>query len=534
MGELRGNSLCADNVINFVFMGEKTKKIAQRFEVSDQTVRNRIRDFVYRAEEVGLMEAAEEYEVEEEVKNLRKLAISIASEDVTLEGCINGSNIYDFLKKMNIKDSHLKEFLGTFYQHSVSKGIPPSNMGDLLHRFNKLCDETGMDYPVLVKKWEQTRNDKQTLDNTVKDLQKKTNDLEQNLNSKLDAAGVTESQLEDYIKTKILLESHTLNIDDQGKGLKVLDELKSLGHDLEIIIPLIEEHGSLEKKNKENNDHKIGLEKQLRELDNSVITQTNLRESLESRNKVLQEMNTRLKNPLDALGELNNLDLQNQDIVDLRDLITESGSTIPALKKQLEKLKGIDNHVNIRLREQTSLENHNVNLEATKTKLQQDITYLEGRNKKLAEDSINTLEAFTQSLQSIRHDFQTEISAPETGLRPVVMKEFEEVFDQTRSTFEVFSAEYHDRVEDMKNEMVKLSGEVEKTKETVFHLGYTTGQIKTIQHITNLIQGNPLPPNEKKLALASILDLVSLELFYENRIDEGTIAGNLRDKILHA
>ena len=50
------------NEIFWVFKGEATKDIAQRFDISDQTVRNRLHDFVFRAEEVGLMEAAKEYD----------------------------------------------------------------------------------------------------------------------------------------------------------------------------------------------------------------------------------------------------------------------------------------------------------------------------------------------------------------------------------------------------------------------------------------------------------------------------------------
>ncbi len=107
------------NAIFWVFKGEATKDIALRFDVSDQTVRNRIHDFVFRAEEVGLMEAAKEYDVGEEVKGLRKLARSIARKEVTLESCINGSIISKVLKEMNINDDNLKVFLEDFYRYSV-------------------------------------------------------------------------------------------------------------------------------------------------------------------------------------------------------------------------------------------------------------------------------------------------------------------------------------------------------------------------------------------------------------------------------
>ncbi len=127
-------------------------------------------------------------------------------------------------------------------------------MGNLINQFQMLCDETNMDYPVLVQHWKQTRVEKEKLDNMIKILQKKINSLEQSLNSKLDSAGVTELKLDDFIKTKTLLESHNLNMDDQGKGLKVLEELKGQGNDTANIIALIDEHGSLVKKNKDLND----------------------------------------------------------------------------------------------------------------------------------------------------------------------------------------------------------------------------------------------------------------------------------------
>jgi predicted transcriptional regulator len=81
-------SLTVSKAVSLLFNGETSKEIAERFGITPQTVRNRLRDFTERGKEVGLMKAADEYEITKQVKSLMKLARDISKSNSTLDECI--------------------------------------------------------------------------------------------------------------------------------------------------------------------------------------------------------------------------------------------------------------------------------------------------------------------------------------------------------------------------------------------------------------------------------------------------------------
>ena len=69
---------------HFLLRGWSFQEAADKYGVSAQTVRNRWRDFNEEAMRDGLMSAAEEYGVVEQVNDLRTISIDLKSNDLEM------------------------------------------------------------------------------------------------------------------------------------------------------------------------------------------------------------------------------------------------------------------------------------------------------------------------------------------------------------------------------------------------------------------------------------------------------------------
>ena len=521
-----------EEAIFLLLNGETSRMIGERLGVTPQTVRNRRDDFVKEAEKIGLMQAADNLGVKEQVEGLIKLASNIKKYDIGLENCISGSEISITAKKLNLSDKQLENFMQGIYQYGVTNGLSPERVGDLLTRLQDLHMKTGMDYSDLLEEWESKHTEKQRLEKTITDYKQSILVLENELKNKLDESEATQATLEAYRFTETKLKEYDLDLDDPSKCLRVLEEIKNQGYDPHAIITQLEMHGSLLDRNRELTESRKRLERENNELEKEVHEKQSMKEKLEVDSLVLVERNRQLKIPLEDLGVLNGLGLENKDITDFRDIIIGSKHTVPGLKRLLIELGGIEELIGSKREAQTSIENAIINLKETKSKLESSIDYMEESRNKLLDEGKEVLRDYRNEFAVMSEDFENMIINPDTGLKPLMLKEAREGFEETKALLNEFQRTYFQQMEKIRAETEKVSEEVDKTKEDIFQIGLEAGKYKSLQNLVNLFTGWEMSYEERRLALASILDRASVELKRINYPEEGRSVEIIRDRIL--
>jgi hypothetical protein len=183
-------------ILKRLFNGDSYDSAAKKEGVkSKTTVKDIFYEFIGRAEESSLENAAEEYEVSEEINLLRDLACESKRANVSVPDLLTSARLLALMKSLGLEPLQLKENLNMYKKHK-------EDFGDFVQaalRLSELEIETGKPYVQLIREYEKTKEsvaekrekikelkkEKQTIDTDVKHLKKEITTRMQNLEDEI-------------------------------------------------------------------------------------------------------------------------------------------------------------------------------------------------------------------------------------------------------------------------------------------------------------------------------------------------------------
>ena len=188
----------------------------------------------------------------------RDLAIQLKKLNLTPGEAMRGSNIYNLVEKLGIKEEAFETFAKDFYDASVRKDESPEILVDAASRLIEIEEESGLQYEEILKgaaeKSAELKKTEESLDVTRKAVRQSKLEHE----SMLKENKTTKEVLESYVTTRDRLRSYKLDVDQElEKVANVLTNVSEQGYDVDSIVREAEAHGSLVKENhnlKKEND----------------------------------------------------------------------------------------------------------------------------------------------------------------------------------------------------------------------------------------------------------------------------------------
>jgi hypothetical protein len=230
--------------VSLLLEGRSFDIIADIFECTPQTVRNRWKKFEEKVVEVGLMDAAMECDVVNEINKLRKLSSSIPG-DISLDECLTGKNVASLLVTLGLSLESIDSFLLDLIKKADKENISGEEMGRLVHCFHNVSVNSGLGYSKLVEEMIRLQEEKSDSESELEKVKQQIETSSKDLADRLNDANMTIEKLDEYISNKIVLEGEGLSINDVIRTSKLLKELKSHDYDSIKIISLIDKHDSI-------------------------------------------------------------------------------------------------------------------------------------------------------------------------------------------------------------------------------------------------------------------------------------------------
>ena len=172
-------------LLKYYFAGITQPAIAQRVNTDQSTISLYSKRFSERAAEIGLLEAAKEYQVYSEVSRLRNLSVEMQKYNLTTEDALHGIRIEKAFDKLGVAtDQHIKLI-------QVCKKINDPGFVDAALELVRIEAESNISYEEAVAKY----------DTAVSQLPAKQNEMTQ-LQAKLDSLNSTISERNEELQLR--------------------------------------------------------------------------------------------------------------------------------------------------------------------------------------------------------------------------------------------------------------------------------------------------------------------------------------------
>jgi chromosome segregation ATPase len=179
-------------ILRLIFSGESYGSVAKKQHSSTSTVKSVFDEFARRAEEVSLEEAAEEYQVSEEIEVLRDLAYESRRANVSVPDLLAATRLSALMKKLDLEPGQLKENLNMYKRHK-------QDFGDFVQaalRLSELETETRETYTQLIQEYGKTKTSVMEEKEKIKGLRKEKQRLQIDVKSLNDEITATRQGFE--------------------------------------------------------------------------------------------------------------------------------------------------------------------------------------------------------------------------------------------------------------------------------------------------------------------------------------------------
>lgn len=203
-------------LLKYYFAGMTQPAIAQKVGTDQSTISLYSKRFSERAAEIGLLEAAKEYQVYSEVSRLRNLSVEMQKYNLTTEDALHGIRIEKAFDKLGVAtDQHIKLI-------QVCKKINDPGFIDATLKLVRIEAECNISYEEAVAKY----------DTAVSQLPAKQNEMTQ-LQAKLDSLGSTLSERNEELQ-RIDTEVERTQKEAETKKASLEQEYKARRKQLEV------------------------------------------------------------------------------------------------------------------------------------------------------------------------------------------------------------------------------------------------------------------------------------------------------------
>ena len=306
-------------ILRRLFAGETYGAVAEKENVSKSTVKKFFDEFVSMAADSSLEEAAEEYDVPDEIEILRDLAKDSKKADVSIPELLAAARHSILMKKLELSPVDLQEHLMMYKKHKEKIG----DFAKAAIELSRLERETGKKYRALIAHHKevadsvkQLREDEKKLKSSIKTLTEKEETSTKNLEKLERKSKNAQGILDTLDETKENLAAYGLSIGDFEAVKNFLKEIGRLGGDPAKAVEILEEDASLDDNIKKKTRELDELSRRLKEETKTCTKKT--RELKETRIKIsklgikesetaqrlegLKEDEVQLKGRLKALG----------------------------------------------------------------------------------------------------------------------------------------------------------------------------------------------------------------------------------------
>ena len=232
-------------VLKLMLLGYTRNMVAMDMGVSTGTVSNYWKGFKRDAIRMGLDEAAGEYGVAEELSALRALGGSLDKTGLTASQASTGVKVLEALNMLGVDASKLEQFTREIYIHSVEAGHTPTKLVEYAAKLSSLESETGLDYPSLLRSYEERSRVLNNLEGSIQKLRAEEANAWKKRDEALFDLNFTLETLNEYTQVRKALLGYGVEIRNIKRLSTMMKSAKELGFDPERIRRYITEMESL-------------------------------------------------------------------------------------------------------------------------------------------------------------------------------------------------------------------------------------------------------------------------------------------------
>ena len=197
---------------------------------------------------------------EDDIEFLLNFVKSLRKNHLTISDTLNGTRVYEILKKLSLDEEYVTEFLDKIVSACKSQNLSPDDLTKysvMLFELSQLSDipleKLGSHYSSLIQK-------NKEIQNSITLFEKKQKESKEKLDDALSHESTTIQLLNDYSSTKKRLGEFSIGIGDLDSLVSMLQESSKLDFDTRKIIECVKKSES--------------LETQLSTLDENITVQT--------------------------------------------------------------------------------------------------------------------------------------------------------------------------------------------------------------------------------------------------------------------
>ena len=190
----------ARKLIRLYFAGYPQPVIAKKLGVSQATVSNYAAGFIERANGTGLMNAAKELDMINEVTSLRNLSVELYRSGLTLEEAKQGHTISRAFQKLGISPEHHLELV------NLCRKVEDHDFIKAALELSKIESQTGKDYQQLMSGFEEAWKQLPQLGEKIAGAKAELEAINEVIPRKKKELAAQEKHLEEYkgeVKSKI-------------------------------------------------------------------------------------------------------------------------------------------------------------------------------------------------------------------------------------------------------------------------------------------------------------------------------------------
>ena len=379
--------------LSLLFRGYPARRVGTELKCSNVTVSGILKKFISEAEEVGVLAAASNYGISEQVGKLIEISAAVESTKVDASRAPLGLRIVKAVESFGVDAEEAPAFIDACYAEAMRQGVSPESFVKTIKGLQGWRIGDKSDYQYLLDVVEKENKEWSELDAKVSDYREKAEAAKVEMNDAVRSKNTTIVELNQFTALKDNLAPHGLDLRDVEKTRNCIQNVAQQGNDSRALVAFYSQGVDLSKKVKDN-EARLG---------------TIAREGLTVGNKLRMA-----QAELDSKAELVE---RVHEAESLRLRPSQLGALVEKTR-EIGARHGLDNSESIKLLERDlgenwepklGFENERRSLEAKLVALEEKIKLAEGRERTAVENAKAQEEALKGFTELRRHVSPSEI-----------------------------------------------------------------------------------------------------------------------------
>lgn len=299
------------NTIKSLFQGNGVGETAKNMRVSKSTVLKHRRKFIEKVKEDGLMDAATQYEIGDIVEELLKIRTHIKEQNLSVEDCRRGADIWTLLTKLEVNPDELNVFLEALNNSALKKAVSADKLLEYSNELGRLSTEENKTYEEFVEELKIKRSLNEQLTQENKILAEEIQRNQEKLIQEMAESQTTLTNLNEFRALKSALTNKNVDISSLDKLCALLENLEHQGYDPQKVTEFYSDYGDLKTHLRELGEERARLQENIEEMAD---------ENQRLKEDIKENMDIEL-----SIERLESKSLTPEMIVELTDIVTAIG-----------------------------------------------------------------------------------------------------------------------------------------------------------------------------------------------------------------